>query len=233
MLKFWKWLNELYGWLVIAVFGFVMLIGVWQIYDNYYLFHHTLDHSVLKYKPDPTHTAAEAEESPITDEMVAWLTLDGTHIDYPVMQGKDNVRFLNTDPFGQYSLTGSIFLDSRCTPDLSDSYSVVYGHHMDHGRMFGALDKFLDESYLKQHTSGTLMIGRNAEKVCDLEVFASMRVSAKESIVFDMDQENIRRFIHDHAAVLTAEKEDRLLGLSTCTDANSVTRVIVFCYIIG
>ena len=231
MLKFWKRLNELYGWLVIAAFGFVLLIGIWQIYDNYYVFHHTLDHSVQKYKPDPSHAAAAAE-SPIIGEMVAWLTVDGTHIDYPVMQGRDNVRFLNTDPFGQYSLTGSIFLDSRSSPDFSDSYSVVYGHHMDYGRMFGALDEFLDESYLKQHTAGTLMLGRNAEKVCALEVFASMRVSAKESIVFDMEQDSIRQYIRDHAAVLTVEKEDRILGLSTCTDANSVTRVVVFCYII-
>lgn len=231
MLKFWKRLNELYGWLVIAAFGFVLLIGIWQIYDNYYVFHHTLDHSVQKYKPDPSHAAAAAE-SPIIGEMVAWLTVDGTHIDYPVMQGRDNVRFLNTDPFGQYSLTGSIFLDSRSSPDFSDSYSVVYGHHMDYGRMFGALDDYLDESYLKQHTAGTLMLGRNAEKVCALEVFASMRVSAKESIVFDMEQDNIRQYIRDHAAVLTVEKEDRILGLSTCTDANSVTRVVVFCYII-
>ncbi len=231
MLKFWKRLNELYGWLVILVFGFVLLVGIWQIYDNYYVFHHTLDHSVQKYKPDPTN-AAVAAESPITGEMVAWLTMDGTHIDYPVMQGTDNVYFLNTDPFGQYSLTGSVFLDSRSSPDFSDSYSVVYGHHMDYGRMFGALDDYLDESYLKQHTAGTLMLGRNADRVCALEVFASMRVSAKESIVFDMEQDNIRQYIRDHAAVLTVEKEDRILGLSTCTDANSVTRVVVFCYII-
>ena len=231
MLKFWKRLNELYGWLVILVFGFVLLVGIWQIYDNYYVFHHTLDHSVQKYKPDPTN-AAVAAESPITGEMVAWLTMDGTHIDYPVMQGTDNVHFLNTDPFGQYSLTGSVFLDSRSSPDFSDSYSVVYGHHMDYGRMFGALDDYLDESYLKQHTAGTLMLGRNADRVCELEVFASMRVSAKESIVFDMEQDNIRQYIRDHAAVLTVEKEDRILGLSTCTDTNSVTRVVVFCYII-
>jgi len=231
LLKFWKRLNELYGWLVILVFGFVLLVGIWQIYDNYYVFHHTLDHSVQKYKPDPTN-AAVAAESPITGEMVAWLTMDGTHIDYPVMQGTDNVHFLNTDPFGQYSLTGSVFLDSRSSPDFSDSYSVVYGHHMDYGRMFGALDDYLDESYLKQHTAGTLMLGRNADRVCALEVFASMRVSAKESIVFDMEQDNIRQYIRDHAAVLTVEKEDRILGLSTCTDANSVTRVVVFCYII-
>lgn len=230
MLKFWKWLNELYGWLIIAVFGVVMLIGIWQVYDNYYMFNHTLEKSVSNYKPDPSDPEA-AEDSPITDDMVAWLTIDGTNIDYPVMQGKDNTRYLNTDPFGAYSLSGSIFLDSRCSPDFSDEYSVIYGHHMDYGKMFGALDDFLNGSYLKTHTTGTLMVGRNAEKVYKLEVFASARVSAREKIVFDMQNDEIRRYISDNADVLTAESESRILALSTCADAGSVTRIVVFCYI--
>jgi len=163
--------------------------------------------------------------------MAGWLTIGGTNIDYPVMQGSDNKQYLNTDPFGNYSLTGSIFLDSRSSPDFSDEYSVIYGHHMDYGKMFGARDDFLNELYLKQHSAGTLMVGRNAEKVYDLECFASMRVSAKEKIVFDMKQEQIRKFIHDNAAVLTNEKDSRILALSTCADANSVTRVVVYCYI--
>lgn len=230
MLKFWKWLNELYGWLIIAVFGIVMLIGAWQMYDNYYTFDHTLDKSVLNYKPDPSDPAA-AEDSPITDDMVAWLTIDGTNIDYPVMQGKDNSCYLNTDPFGEYSLSGSIFLDSRCSSDLSDEYSVIYGHHMDYGKMFGALDEFLNSSYLCSHTKGTLMVGRKAEKVYDLEVFASMRASAGEKTVFDMQNDKIRQYIHDNAEVLTAESDSRIIALSTCTDANSLTRIVVFCYI--
>lgn len=131
MLKIWKRLNELYGWFLMAVFGLVMLIGLWQVYDNYYMFNHTLDKSVLQYKPDPDDPAA-AEDSPIAEDMVAWLTIDGTNIDYPVMQGKDNTYYLNTDPFGAYSLSGSIFLDSRCSRDFSDSYSIIYGHHMDY-----------------------------------------------------------------------------------------------------
>ena len=230
MLKFWKRLNELYGWLLIVVFGFVMLIGLWQVYDNYYLYTHTLDKSVLKYKPDPNQPAAAAE-SPITNDMVGWLTIDGTNIDYPVMQGKDNNSYLNTDPFGNYSLTGSIFLDSRSSSDFTDEYSVIYGHHMDYGKMFGALDYFLNEAYLKQHAAGTLMVGRNAEKVYDLECFASMKVSAKEKIVFDMKDEQIRQFIRDNAAVLSHEEDSRILALTTCADANTVTRVVVFCYI--
>lgn len=232
MRRFWKTLDEVYVRLLVLFFGFILLIGVWQAYDNYYIFDHALDKSVLKYKPDPSNPEATAD-SPITKEMVGWITLDGTDIDYPVMQGENNAYFLNTDPFGGYSLTGSIFLDSRSSPDFSDDYSVIYGHHMDYGKMFGALDDYLNASYLEKHSSGTLMIGRNAEKVCGLEVFASARASAREKIVFDMQSDKIGDFIRDNASVLTdAEPEGRrILCLSTCAEAGSVTRIVVFCYI--
>ena len=232
MLRFWKKLNELYGWLAIVFFGFIMLIGIWQCYDNYYIFEHSGNSDILRYKPR-SHSAdgTAAAENPITDEMVAWITIDGTNIDYPVMRGKDNTHFLNTDPCGEYSLTGSIFLDSRSSSDFSDEYSVIYGHHMDYGKMFGALDDFLSESYLESHSTGTLMLGRNGEKTCSLRVFAAMRVSAREKIVFDMDNNRIRQFIRSNAEVLTEESESRIVALSTCADADSVTRIVVFCYI--
>ncbi|MBO4523816.1 class B sortase [Ruminococcus sp.] len=234
MLRFWKKLNEFYGWLVIVFFGFIMLIGLWQCYDNYYIFEHSRNKDILKYKPKShsiVSSSADAADNPITDEMVAWITIDGTNIDYPVMQGKDNTHFLNTDPCGEYSLTGSIFLDSRCSSDFSDEYSVIYGHHMDYGKMFGALDDFLNATYLESHSTGTLMLGRNGDKTYDLKVFASMRVSAREKTVFDMDNNRIRQFIRNNADVLTKESKSRIVALSTCADADSVTRIVVFCYI--
>lgn len=230
MLKFWKKLNELYGWLIIAVFGFIMLIGIWQIYDNYYIYYNALDKSILCYKPDPKDPDAQ-KDSPITDEMVGWITIDNTNIDYPVMQGSDNSHFLNTDPFGDYSLTGSIFLDSRSSPDFTDKFSLVYGHHMDYGKMFGALDDFLSETYLQEHRTGTLMVGRNAEKVYDIEVFSAFKVSGREKTVFDMEQDSITGFILDKSDLTEIDGGSRILGLSTCTDAGSISRIVVFCYI--
>lgn len=207
-----------------------MVIGIWQVCDNYYIFDNALDKTILKYKPDPDAPDAQVD-SPITSEMVGWLTVDNTNIDYPVMQGSDNSHFLNTDPFGGYSLTGSIFLDSRCSPDFSDELSVIYGHHMDYGKMFGALDDFLNESYLSSHSTGTLMVGRNAEKVYDLRIFAAMRVNAREKVVFDLMQDEIRQFIRDNTAIIGGESDSRILTLSTCADADSVSRIAVFCYI--
>lgn len=215
---------------VVIISLIFFLICFYAMYDAVMVYYNANDTSVLKYKPHGKEDAAILRE--LSEDAVAWLTIDDTNIDYPIMQGRDNAEYLNKNPYGDYSLSGSIFLDSRSSPDFSDEYSVIYGHHMDYGKMFGALDDFLNESYLKTHSTGTLMVGRNAEKVYKLEVFASARVSAREKIVFDMQNDRIRQYISDNADILTAENESRILALSTCADADSVTRIVVFCYII-
>ena len=222
-------MNILYERLVLIVLVLVLFVVMWCMYDNYYVYSHTLDNDIAKYKPGQTETAEE--DFPISDDMVAWITIDGTAIDFPVMQGDDNVKYLNTDPFEKYSLSGSIFLDSRNAPDFSDDYSLVYGHHMEYGRMFGALDDFLDSSYLNSHSSGTLTVGRNAEKTCVLTVFAAMRASAKDEAVFDPGKGDIRQFIKEHCETYTADTGQRILALSTCAEGDSVSRTLVFCYI--
>ena len=82
--------------------------------------------------------------------MVGWIVVDDTNIDYPVMQGYDNSQYLNLDPYGEYSLSGSIFLDSRNSSDFTDPYSIIYGHHMEYGKMFGAIDDYLDDQYERE-----------------------------------------------------------------------------------
>ncbi len=223
-------MNLLYERVLLIVLVLILLIVLWCMYDNYYVYSHTLDRSILKYKPSQSK-ASVPEDSPISDDMAAWLTIDGTNIDYPVMQFTDNIKYLNTDPFGNYSLSGSIFLDSRNSPDFSDDYSLLYGHHMEYGKMFGALDDFFNASYLSQHTAGTLMIGKDARKLYHLEVFASMRASAKEETVFNLNHEEIRQFIKNYAEIYTTERNDRIVGLSTCTEGDAVSRIIVFCYL--
>ena len=222
-------MNILYERLVLIVLVLVLLVVMWCMYDNYYVYSHTLGDDIAKYKPGQTDAAPE--DSHISDDMVAWITIDGTNIDYPVMQGDDNVKYLNTDSFGKYSLSGSIFLDSRNAPDFSDDYSLIYGHHMEYGRMFGALDDFLDTSYLNSHSSGTLIVGKDAEKTYGLTVFAAMRASAKDEAVFDPGKGDIRQFIKEHCETYTADTGQRILALSTCAEGDPVTRTLVFCYI--
>ena len=232
MRKFWIKMNILYEKLMLFFFLMALLIVAYGLYDTWYVYHHATDDSYLRYKP--TVSEGVPEEAPITDGMVAWLTVDDTNVDYPVMQGEDNYRYLNENPYGEYSLSGSIFLDSRNRKDFSDPYSILYGHHMEYGVMFGALDDYLDASYLATHNSGTLLVGRNQVVQKRLHVFASVKVDVFEkSEFFDTMAEGLPEMIKSSAAVYdpAAKPSDRILALSTCTEPVSRNRVIVFCYI--
>ncbi len=230
MIKFLKNLNIIYERLLLFILVIILLISAWCVYDCWYVFEHTADKNLFRYRPGSPVNAVAVGDEKISDDMVAWITIDDTDIDYPIMQAADNTKYLNTDPFGRYSLAGSIFLDSRNSSDMSDSYSLVYGHHMEYGRMFGALDKFLDSDFLSKHSHGTLMIGKNADIVCKLTVFASFRASAKDDAVFEPGKGDIREFISQKADISVNENK-KILCLSTCAEGDAVSRIVVFCYI--
>ena len=117
LIRFINYLIDKTLFLICLVF---FLLGSYGLYDSYMVYQHTTDNSILKYKPG--YETDDADNKEIKENMVAWLTLDDTGVDYPVMQGDDNTEYLNKDPYGDYSLAGSIFLDSRNDPDFKDLY---------------------------------------------------------------------------------------------------------------
>jgi len=228
MIKFWKIMNEIYEKTVFAVLIVALLIVMYAAYDTWYVYDNASDRSFLKFRPDRVN-AAEIDDSPITSDMVGWLVVDDTNIDYPVMQGFDNSQYLNLDPYGNYSLSGSIFLDSRNAPDFTDPYSIVYGHHMEYGKMFGQLDDFLDDKYLSSHSTGKLIVGRKGEKTYTLKLFYAMTADAKDLTVFDPSRnEELRQFLEKAGF----NGKDRIVCLSTCAGDVSTTRTVVFAYIL-
>lgn len=88
----------------------------------------------------------------LNPDVKAWITLDNTKIDYPVLQGDINLKYLNRDFFGDTSLSGNIFLDKRNSPDFKDEYSLVHGHHMEKRKMFGDLDLYRKKDFFKKIT---------------------------------------------------------------------------------
>jgi len=226
-------MNIIYERAMLLVFLFALLIVAYGIYDTWYVYNKAGDNSVLQYKPVAGQKSVP-EDAPITKDMVAWITVDGTNIDYPVMQGKTNSDYLNTNPYGEYALSGSIFLDSRNSSDFSDDYSILYGHHMEYGNMFGALDDFLDAGYLETHTNGTLVVGRNADAEYKIGIFACAKVNVYDNKALDpASLDEIEKMIQSDALIIntSVEKSDHILALSTCTEPVSSNRLIVFAYI--
>ena len=169
------------------------------------------DNSILKYKPG--YETDDETDKKITGNMVAWLTIDDTNIDYPVMQGEDNNEYLN-----------------RNNPEFKDYYSLIYGHHMEHGMMFGAIDEYLNEDYFNSHRTGSLVVGKKTYKI---RIFAVLECEATEESIFaPTENDNTVTYIKQHALFLddTALPKDneKLLGLSTCKYPDTVDRTLIF-----
>jgi sortase B len=211
--------------LIIALLFF--LVCVYAMVDAAMVYYNANDTSVLKYKPTLNNTEILRE---LSDDAVAWLTVDDTNIDYPVMQGKDNSEYLNKDPYGKYSLSGSIFLDSRCKGDFTGKYSLIYGHHMEYGAMFGALDEFSKPEFFNTHRTGTLItVGGTVYKI---DFFACTKAQATEAVVFNPEESRyaqLNAFLMENALIYEEPAEEKsVIALSTCQSAETIERKIVF-----
>lgn len=226
-------LNRILDLLLIILVLLGMLMGLYSIYDSYLIVREANDSSLLKFKPG---YEGPAPERSIEGNMVAWLTVDGTSIDYPVMQGQTNEEYLDKDPYGEYSLAGSIFLDSRNAADFSDGYSLIYGHHMSGDNMFGPITRFMDQDFFGRHQTGELTLGDSSYS---LLFFAAMKVSATEDMVFNPTEHEktaVLDYIRQHSEVLDENELDRgfglrLAALSTCRYPDTTDRTVVFGYL--
>ena len=214
--------------IVLIVSLLFFLICIYAMIDAVMVYYNANDQSVLKFKPQGKEDAAVLRE--LSDDAVAWLTVDGTDIDYPVMQGDTNSEYLNKDPYGDYSLSGSIFLDSRCDGEFKDAYSLLYGHHMDYGAMFGALDEFIKPDYFSAHRTGTLVTVGGEEYT--INFFAAVKAPGDEEIIFDpplTTNEKLLDYLEQNAAIYEEPQEKgRFIALSTCQSAENIERMIVF-----
>ena len=84
-------------------------------------------------------------------DCIGWLRIDGTVIDYPVMYHPEEENYyLHRNFYGEYSANGCLFLSELCSPKTSDNL-IIYGHHMDSGKMFAALDRYKDRAFYEEH----------------------------------------------------------------------------------
>ena len=213
-------------WLIVAV---LLVISGYSLLDNHRLHTQARDESLLMYKPVLDQQEAAAKGQIALDGQVAWLCIDGSYIDFPVMQGESNFEYLNKDPYGEYKLSGSIFLDYRNSGSLTDEFSMIYGHHMDHYSMFGSLDLFAMEEYFDLHKTGWIA---TKDGVYDLELFAVAWGEADDWIIFAPQGRSVGDvlpYIQEHAVIYTEYVPGtRILALSTCAGETDNSRLIVF-----
>ena len=152
---------------VIAVIIAVALIiyAGYVLYDTVYTQANVASSwSMQQYKPmimeDGTVPMAGPEDvARANRDYRAWLDLFGTNIDYPVFQGPDDLYYASHDANGNPSITGAIYLAAGNSPDFSDTYNIIFGHHMDNSILFGQLDSYLSRGYFDSHRDVPLSSG--------------------------------------------------------------------------
>lgn len=158
-----------------------------------------------------------------------WLTMTGTNIDYPVVQGRDNFEYLDKDLQRNFSPGGSLFLDYRNKPGFVDSFNVIYGHNMTGGRMFADLKEYYDQDFFDAHPDGMLF---TPEQNYHLNVIGIYKADAYASGVYgrrSVNSELLGTMLKCKPQRKLNVRGRQILALSTCSTAMDDSRDVLFC----
>ena len=176
------------------------------------------------------------------EEIIGWLEIEGTNINYPVLQTSDNDYYLTHNYKKEKASTGSIFLDKDFDLINGSSNDLIYGHRNKSGLMFEDLIKYAEEDFYKEHTKIKFTTNKDDSIYEILSVFYSRVYYKSEQNVFRyyyfVNAENEQEYndfvknakkasIYDTG--VTAKYGDQLLTLSTCEYSQEDGRFAVVC----
>lgn len=169
------------------------------------------------------------------EDIIAWIRFDNTEvlgIDYPVLYSGNNTTYLRHDLYGGEHIAGSIFLERLNQPDFSDYYTIIYGHNMNDGSMFGSLDKYKEQGFWDENQYFTLYTG---DTVYRYQIFACQNAADGGSVykIGYQPGEEYQTLIDgmlESSLIDTGIRPDsshRVMTLSTCTGTGYGSRFAV------
>lgn len=165
-------------------------------------------------------------------DVIGWISIPDSKIDYPLLQSDDNSYYLMRTWDGKNNSMGSIFMEYRNSSDLSDENTVVYGHNMRNGTMFASLKDYSNPEYWKAHPYIYISDGNTVYRY---EIFSCYRAELQAptySLRFKEDTEKEEFLSHalKESKIQTniiPSQSDRILTLSTCFGDGTNTRWVV------
>lgn len=186
------------------------------------------DGQILLTMKNPIDFASIQEQNP---DIVAWIKMKGIDISYPVAYGSDNEYYLHHTMEKTYNFAGCIFIEHSNKKNLSDDNTILYGHNMKNGSMFGKLKYYSEQDAMETSPYFWLY---TKEHIYKYEIFSSSIVGATSdayTIRFGKE-ESFQKYLDkmvEQSRIKTDVKVtsgDKIVTLSTCT-GNDATRCIV------
>ena len=210
--------------------------GMYSLWDTYKIYANSFaDEELLKFRPtdDGEDNPTLKDLKKLNPDVKAWIQVPKTNIDYPVVQGQDDMEYINKNVYGEFELSGTIFLSCLNKDDFSDPYNLVYGHNMKNGGMFADVVDFTNKEYFETHQKGKLYLTDATRKI---RFFACMKVTAADAKIYHPDgyrKENLKDlldYIQANAVQyrdVNVADENSLIALSTCSEAETNGRVVL------
>lgn len=163
----------------------------------------------------------------------AWIRIDGTNIDYPVLWSGNDNDYLRHTYSGDYNVLGSIFIWQKNHPDFSDRNTLVFGHNTWNGQMFGQLRKYKKQSFFEEHPTITIYTPSTKLKYKIVAAYLTTTDSNIYTASFEDEQQyadwlndKLQRSVIDTKAEKASGTEQTIV-LSTCAKSKSNQRFVV------
>ncbi len=168
----------------------------------------------------------------LNEDVIGWLSIPGTKIDYPVVQKEnDNQFYLTRGIDGKENGLGTPFLDYRCSSDFSGFTSIIYAHNIENYEMFAEIANYREKSFLESHPSGYLIL---PDAVHELDFIAFALVPGDSALyhtvfVTEQEQKEYINFLKNTSEYFIDQNliQQHLILLSTCTFENEKARGVL------
>jgi len=170
----------------------------------------------------------------VNKDVVAWIQFDEPErINYPIVKGEDNDKYLTTTYEGKKNSSGAIFMDANNSGEFADRNTFIYGHNMKNGSMFGQLRKFKTKDYYEQNPY--FYIYTPDGKEVKYQIFAVCIVedtSRSYTRFYNSDEEYVDylkylKSIARYDTGVEVNAESKIVSLSTCTNVSETQRLLV------
>ena len=170
----------------------------------------------------------------VNEDVVGWIYVDALpDISYPIVKGKDNQTYLHQTYEKNYNFAGTIFVDYENSGDFSDCNTLVYGHNMKNGSMFGHLKKFREDDKLYKQDKYFWILTPERNYRYEIITVYTTGVNSDTYTLFKGPGEEFEKYletIKGYSEIQTDDTDltikDRIVTLSTCT-GNESTRFVV------
>lgn len=168
-------------------------------------------------------------------DVIAWIQIPDTKINFPVLQGESNNTYLRKNIYKKYSRGGCIFVDSHNTDNFTDLNTIIYGHNLNNGSMFSNLKKYKDKDYLQKHNY--IYIYLPTGEALKYKIFSFSKVKADNYDIYNPYVDDLATYYeiisryNKFNELAPSDTSLPVITLSTCTNGNKNDRYIIQAYL--